>query len=93
MTRKTRNGLQEVPGTRSTPRRKSSADSSILEERIELAVLSLKKTAARCRDLGTGGIVTFRAARLWDVVPGEIAVVRPAKRWTYAGNPYLSGTI
>ncbi len=27
------------------------------------------------------------------MVPGEIAVVRPAKRWTYAGNPYLSGTI
>jgi len=93
MTRKTRNGLQEVPGTRSTPRRKSRADSSIIEERIELAVLSLKKTAARCRDLGTGGIVTLRAARLWDVVPGEIALVRPAKRWTYAGNPYLSGTI
>jgi len=26
-------------------------------------------------------------------VPGEIAVVKPAKRWTYAGNPYLSGAI
>jgi hypothetical protein len=27
------------------------------------------------------------------VVPGEIAVVRPAKQWTYAGNPYVSGAI
>jgi hypothetical protein len=26
-------------------------------------------------------------------VPGEIAVVRPAKQWVYAGNPYLSGVI
>jgi hypothetical protein len=40
-----------------------------------------------------GQTVTFRARGLWDVVPGEIAVVRPAKQWTYAGNPYLSGTI
>ena len=32
----------------------------------------------------------FRDERL---VPGEIAVVRPAKQWMYAGNPYLSGAI
>ncbi len=87
-------GIEPFPrGTCSTPRRKSNVDGSAVEERIELAVLSLKKTTARCRVLGTGETVTFRAARLWDVVPGEIAVVRPAKRWIYAGNPYLSGKI
>src|ERR1017187_2580448 len=41
----------------------------------ELAVLSVKQKAARCRLLGSDGIVTLRASRLWDVVPGEIAVV------------------
>lgn len=81
------------PGTRSTPRRRFRAGGSIFEGRTELAVLSVKKTAARCQVLGTSETLTFRASRLWDVVPGEIAVVRPAKRWTYAGKPYLSGTI
>lgn len=78
-------------GIRSTRRRKHMAGGSAAEARVELAVLSLKKAAAKCRVLGTGETVTFRAARLWDVVPGEIAVVRPAKRWTYAGNLHLSG--
>jgi hypothetical protein len=43
--------------------------------------------------LGGDLTFTFRAGRLWDVVAGEIALVRPAKQWTYAGNPYLSGAI
>lgn len=60
---------------------------------IGLVVLSLKQKAARCRLLGSGGEITLRATRLWDVVPGEIAMVRAHKRWTYAGNPYLSGKI
>ena len=49
--------------------------------------------AARCHLLGSGQAFTFRAGRLWDLVPGEIAVVKPAKQWTHAGNPYLSGAI
>ena len=60
---------------------------------VELLVLSLKQKAARCRVLPTGDEITLRATRLWDVVPGEIAVVQPNKHWTYAGNPYLSGNI
>jgi len=60
---------------------------------VELAVLSVKQKAARCRLLGSGIEVTLRATGLWNVVPGEIAVVRPNKQWTYAGNPYLSGKI
>lgn len=35
----------------------------------------------------SGGEITLRATRLWDVVPGEIAVVQPNKHWTYPGNP------
>ena len=60
---------------------------------IELIVLSVKQKAARCRLLGGELAFTFRAGRLWDLVPGEIATVKPAKQWTYAGNPYLSGAI
>lgn len=69
------------------PRAESAAGS------VQLVVLSLKKKAARCRLLSSGDEITLRAARLWDVVPGEIAVVKPHRRWTYAGNPYLSGKV
>jgi hypothetical protein len=61
--------------------------------RIEVAVLSVKQKAARCRLLGSDRIVTLRAGRLWDAAPGEIAVVRPSKRWRSAGQVYLSGKI
>ena len=48
---------------------------------VELVVLSMKQKAARCRLLGGDRTFTLRAGRLWDVVPGEIAVVRPGKHW------------
>jgi hypothetical protein len=51
--------------------------------------LSRKRRAAACQ----AATFTFRAGRLWDLVPGEIAGVKPAKQWTYAGNPCLSGAI
>jgi tetratricopeptide (TPR) repeat protein len=60
---------------------------------VELVVLSVKQKAARCRLRETGQAVTLRASRPWDVVPGEIAVVRPRKQWSYARNPYLSGEV
>jgi len=60
---------------------------------MELAVLSLKKTAARCRVLASGEDLTLRTTRLRDLVPGELAVVRPDKQRTYAGNRYLSGEL
>ena len=55
---------------------------------VELVVLSVKQKAARCRLLGSDKSVTLRAGRLWTVVPGEIAVVRPDKQWNYARNPH-----
>jgi hypothetical protein len=60
---------------------------------VELIVLSVKQKAARCRMRGSAQTITLRTTRLWDVIPGEIAVVRPHKQWNYAGNPYLSGEI
>jgi hypothetical protein len=60
---------------------------------VELIVFSVKQKAARCRLRGSAHTVILRTGRLWDVVPGEIAVVRPGKQWSYACNPYLSGEI
>jgi hypothetical protein len=59
----------------------------------ELVVLSTKKNAARCRPLASGDLVTLRAGRWGDLVPGEIAVVATGKQWRYAGHPYMSGDI
>jgi hypothetical protein len=49
--------------------------------------------AARCRLLGSGRIITLRASRLLEVVPGAIVTVTPRKQWRYGGHPYLSGEI
>jgi hypothetical protein len=87
-------GIAPFPAsTRGATGRKPAVAFPTGEGPIELVVLSVKQRAARCRLLGGKESFTFRAGRLWDIVPGEIALVRPAKRWTYAGNPYLSGAI
>jgi hypothetical protein len=81
------------PETRSTTSTKSSVAALDLRGAVELAVLSVKQRAAHCRLLGSDQSVMLGAGRLWAVVPGEIAVVRPGKQWNYARNPYLSGVI
>jgi hypothetical protein len=81
------------PGTRAKTRRQPASAALDLDGPLELVVLSVKQKAARCRLLGGDRTFTFRAGRLWELVPGEIATVKPAKQWTYAGNPYLSGAI
>jgi hypothetical protein len=60
---------------------------------VQLAVLSLKQKAARCRLLSSGDEITLRGTRQGEVVPGEIAVVRPQKQWTYGRIRYLSGKV
>lgn len=81
------------PSIRRATRRKTAVPVPAVAGPVELVVLSVKQKAAHCRLLGGDQTFTFRAGRLWDLVPGEIAVVKPAKQWTYAGNPYLSGVI
>jgi hypothetical protein len=80
-------------GTRGRNGVRTGAIAVDLDGRVELVVLSVKQKAARCRLLGGDQTFTFRAGRLRDVMPGEIAVVRPTKQWTYAGNSYLSGVV
>lgn len=72
---------------------KAAEDDIDLSKPVELAVISVKSQTARCRLLGIDRVITLRASRLWDVVPGSIVTVIPGKQWRYAGHPYLSGEI
>ncbi len=84
-------------GTQKTSRRRrqhKAADGDIdLSKPVELIVLAVKERAARCRLLGSDRVITLRAGRLWDVVPGAVVTVMPRKQWRYGGHPYLSGEI
>jgi len=82
-----------VPLARQRREHKVAATDLDLSQPIELIVLSIKERAARCRLLGTDRVISLRASRLWNLVPGEIAVVQPRKQWSYAGHPYLTGEI
>jgi tetratricopeptide (TPR) repeat protein len=91
-------GLEPFPreaAPSSRPRRQHKVTAADLDPSgpIELAVLSVKENAARCRLLGSDRVITLRARQLWALVPGEIAVVNQRKQWSYAGHPYLSGEI
>jgi hypothetical protein len=91
-------GLDDRPNETTGPKRpgrrhKASALDINTSRPVELAVLSLKDTTARCSLLESDRQITLRASGLWETVPGEIIVVSPSKVWTYAGNPYLSGDI
>jgi hypothetical protein len=91
-------GLDPYPAGVPTPlrrkrRHKAKAEDLDLGRPVELVVLSVTDRVARCRLPGTEHIITLRASRVWDLVPGEIVTVKPRKQWSYAGHPYLSGEI
>ena len=91
-------GLDSAPPIASIPSRrkrqhKATSEDMDLSGPVELIVLSVKQRVARCRILGADRIITLRASRPWELVPGEIATVKPNKQWSYAGHPYLSGKI
>jgi hypothetical protein len=91
-------GLDPFPPETTVPalgRRKHKVTAADLDLTgpLELVALSVKRNAAHCRLLGSDRVVTLRASRLREVIPGEIVVVKPRKQWSYAGHPYLSGEI
>ncbi len=92
---KRRSGLPayNLPSTGSMRQKKNLSAELDLRGPIELVALSVKELAVRCRFLGSERVVTLRARRHWDVIPGEIVTVQPHKQWSYAGHPYLSGEI
>ncbi|HKN36650.1 MAG TPA: hypothetical protein VJX16_25690 [Terriglobales bacterium] len=90
-------GLVPYPlGEKATPYTAHSEErvgSITLRNPVELIVLSVKQTTARCRLLRSNHVITIRSGRIWQLIPGEIVVVRPRKEWNYAGTTYLSGLI
>jgi len=91
-------GLEPYPAvsqnyTRRNRQHKATDDVVDLRKLVELVVLSVKERTAHCRLLESKRVITLRASRLWDAVPGEIVTVKPRKQWRYAGHPYLSGEI
>lgn len=83
----------EIDAPRGAARDKSAATDSDKDGSIELITLSVKEKAARCRELGSDLQVTFRSSGVSELFPGEIATVKPHKRWRHSGHPYLSGEI
>ena len=75
------------------PRRKKKEISLGQNDFVELIVFSVKQTSARCRFLKGDLDITLRTASRWELIPGEIATVKPAKKWDYVGHHYLSGKI
>jgi tetratricopeptide (TPR) repeat protein len=78
---------------RNSKENKAIADDLDLSQPVDLVVLAVKERAARCRLLGSDRVITLRASRIWEVVPGAIVTVKPSKQWRYGGHPYLSGEI
>ena len=60
---------------------------------VEAIVLSVKQNAARCRLAGGQVTFTLRCAGVYELVPGELAMLRLAKVWRHAGHPYASGEV
>lgn len=90
-------GLAPHDAGRSTtprPTRRHKAETADLDLSLplELIVLARKSTALRCQIPGTERELTLRTP-VREEVPGEIITVIPARQWTHAGHPYLSGKV
>jgi hypothetical protein len=80
----------ERPGLTAKCRRRTADLAIEAHQQVELAVLSVKNQAARCRFFGNGRTVTLRSRRPW--VPGEIVRVKLRKAWA-SSDPHLSAEI
>ena len=78
---------------RCRPRSGRPAERRQPSEVLDLAVLSIDRTAVRCRRLDTSEPVTFRYDEFWKLVPGEIVTVRNPKQRMYRGGVYVSAEI
>jgi hypothetical protein len=82
------------PAQKDRPRHhKASLEDLAVDGPIDLVVLSVGQTAARCRLLASDRAITLRFSGLLDAVPSEIVTVRPRTQWRYAGHPHMSGDI
>jgi tetratricopeptide (TPR) repeat protein len=60
---------------------------------LDLALLAVRASNARCLLPGTDRELTLRLVDLWDRVPGEIVTVQVGKAWRYKRHVYVSGAI
>jgi len=61
--------------------------------RAEAVVLKVGERSARVRLLSGGDQVTFRASGFSEVVPGQLVTLVFAKRWSWLGHAYASGSV
>jgi hypothetical protein len=90
-------GIEPHPqGSLSLTRRrpqKATEDDIDMTRDVKLIAVAVKGNVVSCRTAGKEHVITLRPTGFWDVVPGEIIMVRPRKQWRYRGHPYLSGEI
>jgi tetratricopeptide (TPR) repeat protein len=60
---------------------------------LELIVLAVRRTNARCRLPGSDWSLTLRPRGRHFIVPGELINVIPDKQWTFRGYPYLTAGV
>ncbi|MGH9365938.1 MAG: cytoplasmic protein, partial [Thermoanaerobaculia bacterium] len=74
-------------------REKVSPDEIDVAKPVDLAVLAVRASNARCLLPGTQKEITLRSGDLWDVCPGDVVKVRARKVWTYFRHTYISGQV
>jgi hypothetical protein len=61
--------------------------------RADAVVLKVNAQSARVRVVGEAGELTYRSGRACELIPGQIATLSIAKRWTWRGDAYASGDV
>ena len=86
-------GLEPLPWGKPAELSDATAEEIDPNRPLDLIVLAVRKTTARCQLPGANKTITLRSGDVWELVPGEIATVWPRKQWQYAGHPYLSADV
>jgi hypothetical protein len=87
-------GLEPLGVLSPSRRRHRASEQDIdLTRPVELILLNVKASAARCRIPGSERTITLRSRDVWRTAPGEIVTVRARKHWRFRGVPYLSGAV
>jgi hypothetical protein len=86
-------GIEPYPKISSSKKPKATEDDLDMGKDVELIALAVKGNAISCRTLGKDHVLTLRPSGPWEIVPGEIIIVSPRKKWRYGGHPYLAGEI
>jgi hypothetical protein len=78
---------------RLSDRDKVDPDQIDIKTPVELAILAVRSSTARCLLKGTQKEITLRSGDVHDVVPGDLVTVRARKVWAFYRHTYISGDI